>query len=359
MEWRVSMNKKNCILVFVLFFLVSCSKSGEEKQKLLQEVSVPVIKLEKKLQADVYETTGTLKSIKSISIPTRISGFVKAVNVSAGDKVKRGQLLIQIDDSSLIAARDEAQANFNLAESTHERYKQLLEKKSVSQQEFDEVEARYKLSSAALKNALSNLSYSRIVSPIDGVVTTKSVEAGDMVNLGTLLLRLDETSIYRVEAVVEEDQIANIKIGDEARVRISAYDKKLKAKIVEIVPEVDEATRSFIVKLEPDFSELEDLELRSGMHSKVCMKIGEKEIISIPETALIKRGQLDYVYILDENDRAKLRLVKLGKYIAENLDQDGSLSLGSYEILSGIEETERVVSDGTALINEGDKINVQ
>lgn len=347
------------IFLALSIFLISCSNPQKSSEEAFKEISVPVIETSKEKQPDVYETIGTLKSKRSVSIATRISGFITGVYVSAGDKVHIGQLLIQIDDNSLVAAKDEALANFNLAQATFNRYKSLLEKNSISQQEFDEVEAQLRLSEAALKNTNSNLSYARIVSPINGVVTSKSVETGDLVNPGALLLRLDETSNYEVEAVVEEAQMKNIKVGDEARIKISAYDKRLKAKVTEIVPEVDTASRSFIVKLEPDSETLkvESLELRSGMHSKVCMKVGEKEILSIPETALINRGQLNYVYALDEKNHAKLRLVKLGKYIEISSDTDGALALGSYEILSGLEEGEKIISDEVSLVNEGDKIS--
>jgi RND family efflux transporter MFP subunit len=208
----------------------------------------------------MYEAVGTVRSANVSVLNAQMGGTVREIRVRAGDRVRSGQLLAAIDERAPRAQVDAAQAGVQeaadglveveqaleaatadrqFAEATYKRYQNLLAKNSLSRQEFDGAEAKYK---AALANeralqakkkgiearnqeaqaqkssAETMLSYSRIVSPIDGVVTQKSVDSGTVVMPGALLLTVEESSHYRLEASLPEEFPAKVKVGEETSV---------------------------------------------------------------------------------------------------------------------------------------------
>ncbi len=209
---------------------------------------------------DAYEAVGTVRSATTSVLGAEIAGTVREIRVKPGDRVKRGQVLALLDDRSqraqLAAAQasvEEAQfglaeteqaleaaaAERKLAEVTYKRYQELLAKNSVTRQEFDGAEARYKsalANEAAIgarkkaveargqearsqhESAQTLFSYASIVSPIDGVVTSKPVDAGTLVMPGTPLLTVEDTAHFRLEATVPQELLFKIRLGQRATV---------------------------------------------------------------------------------------------------------------------------------------------
>ncbi len=347
---------------------------------------------------ETYEAVGTVQSKTSSVLATRIAGNVVSVNVKPGDAVEEGQLLLQISDADLVAqvakaragltevenalqevewavkaaesAKAAAEAAQALATTNYKRLTTLLENKSASQLEFDETEAKCKTAvaeadragqmceasqsrrkqvlakieqaRAEVADAEAQLPYARIVSPIAGIVTMKNVDAGSFVSPGTPLLRVDDNRNYRVEVGVEDSLATHIGLGDAATVTIDALDgEPITAKVGEIVPASDPRNRSFLLKLDLPAVPA----LRSGMFARAVFVAGRREGLTLPAAAVVERGQLLIVFVLDAQDLAHLRLVKTGR-----------TSDGRTEILSGLNDGERVVVDKTALVREGARI---
>ncbi|RMG48917.1 MAG: efflux RND transporter periplasmic adaptor subunit [Acidobacteria bacterium] len=347
---------------------------------------------------ETYQAVGTVRSKTISTLSSKLMGYVTAVYVKEGDRVRAGQLLIQLDDRDVRAqlrkaqaglmeakqalqeveraiaaaeqARVAAEANRRFASATYKRYQALLERRSVSRQEFDEVEAKYRSAvaeanratemlrslqakkrqvlaridqaTAEVTNAQTMVSYSKITSPITGVVTMKNVDVGVLASPGVPLLTVEDHRAYRLDVLVEESQLDRIHLGDEAAVTIAALDDgRLKGVVREIVPAADPASRSFIVKLDlPSHPGL-----RSGLFGKAQFTIGEKKAILLPSSAVIERGQLTAVYVVDDTHRARLRLVKTGKRYGD-----------SVEILSGLHRGDRVIIEGVERVKEGNII---
>ncbi len=371
------------ILIMAAAGFISACGSGEKAHEA-PAVSVRGVQLETvRLQAmpEIYEASGTVRSATTSVLSAQMSGTVLDMRVKAGDRVKRGQLLAVLDDRSPRAQLGAAQAGVEeasqglaevdqalqaaasdrqFAEATYRRYQGLLEKNSVSRQEFEGAEARYK---AALANeraaqakkkqieargqqarsqqesAQTQYSYSRITSPIDGVVTAKSVDAGTVVMPGTPLITVEDSTRYRLEASLPEQHLPKVSVG--MPVSVKTEHATLDGRVVEIVPLADVGSRTFLVKVElpPDCG------CRSGEYGTASFAIGEEKRLTVPRLAIIERGELEGLFVVNAQGTAEYRLVKTGKDLGERV-----------EIISGLAENERVATSQLDKLRDGARV---
>jgi RND family efflux transporter MFP subunit len=283
--------------------------------------------------------------------------------------VRAGQLLVEIESRDLDtqvrqteAAHREAEealqevdgaiatakANLELSESTFRRMDDLYQKKSISSQEHDEATARLKVATAGyqmaaakrrqvvarvsqasegINAAASMREYARITAPFDGVVTDKHVEPGNLAAPGAPLATIEQAGVYRLEAAVEESLLREIRPGQGVTVTLEALDRTLNARVSEIVPAVDAASRTNIVKI--DLPAL--AELRSGMFGRALFTLGKRRLLTVPAAAVREQGQLRSVFVAD------------GGYARARLATFGETVQGRREVLSGLTEGEKIV----------------
>lgn len=385
-------------LLLTSLLAVACEKKQEAAtEKPAVATGIQTEAVSNSVTSDYYEAVGTVRAKTSTVLSAKIVGSITALHAREGDHVRAGQTLIEIDnrdartqvskaqagvreaqtgtdevDKNIRAAESAkaaAEANKVLAESTLKRYQVLRDRKSVSPQEFDEVETKYKVAVAEVERAdrmLQSLvarkkmvlaridsaqadvavaqvqaGFARVTSPINGVVITKHAEVGSLAAPGTPLLTIEDSN-YRLEAAVEESQLRNIRLGANAIVTIDALgQEEMSGRVVEIVPTADPASRSYTVKIDIPSKSL----LRSGLFGKARFISGERQILAIPNKAIVQRGQLSYVYVVDAAGIARMRLITLGKQGGDRV-----------EVLSGLSNGERIVSDGTSLNREGMKV---
>jgi multidrug efflux pump subunit AcrA (membrane-fusion protein) len=347
---------------------------------------------------DYYEATGTVRSKTTTVLSSKIMGTIISLRAREGDKVGAGQVVVEIDnrdasaqlqkaDAGLRQAQESlaeveqannaaksaqaaADANRQLADSTYARYRALLERKSVSPQEFDEVKFKREMAEAEARRAADTLkmmaarkqqalaqidqakaeianarvfvSYARITSPISGVVVSKNTEVGSTATPGMPLLTIEDSSSYRLEIAVEESQLGKIGMGQRAHVRIDALGvDKLEGGVSEITPAADPMSRSGTVKIDLPASQY----MRSGLYGVARFASGQRQAILIPQKAVAQRGQLAGVFAVDDAGVARLRLIKTGKTYGESI-----------EALSGLSDGERIVVDKVANVKDGVKI---
>ena len=345
---------------------VACSSERQSVSAAPETVSnVALISAESANIPDVVEAVGTLRAAETSQLAAQMMGNIVEIRAREGDRVQRGQVLAVIDDAQPRAALDRSTAadlaaqqeiaasesDFALAEATFKRYQTLYEKKSVSPQEFDEVKARFQAAQArremaragqaqakaALQQARTALGYTHIVAPFDGLVTEKKADVGTLASPGMPIFTVEDLRHYRLEATVNETDLRYVRQGQQVPVLIDALgDGELKGRVVEIVPAADPASRSFLVKLELP----SDSALRSGLFGRAMFARGERSALLIPRTAVIERGQLQGIYVLDQNRIAGLRYITLGRAAA-----------GQVEVLAGLQAGEMLVAtpDGREL----------
>jgi RND family efflux transporter MFP subunit len=299
-------------------------------------------------------------------------GNIVEVRVHEGDRVQRGEVLAVIDDAQPqaavarataadAAAQQElvaAQSDLTLADSTLKRYQTLYERKSVSPQEFDEVKARQQAgqarrdmaqagqaqAKAALTQARTSLGYTRIRAPFDGVVTEKNADPGTLASPGMPIFTVEDVRRYRLEATVNETDLRYLRIGQQAPVAIDALENELTGKVSQIVPAADPGSRSFLVKIDLPA----DTRLHSGLFGRAQFSRGQKPALLIPRTAVVERGQLQGVFVLDQNQVAGLRYVTLGKPFGADI-----------EVLAGLQDGERIVAKPAELDLSGKRIEAE
>ena len=322
---------------------------------------------------DLFEVVGTVRALRTAPIAAEIMGRVTAVNVQEGNAVRQGDTLLTIEDIQPKATLEQAQAALTaadhevaaaeseraLAQSTFARLNKLHEEKSISPQEFDEINtrvqsatARHDSAVAARAQAAAGLQQARILldrarvrAPFDGVVTERRIDPGALASPGLPLLTIESAGRYRLEVGVNESDLKYVRLGAAVPVSLDAYEGALMTgKVVQIVPAADSASRSFVVKLELPAN----ANLRSGQFGHAEFTRGQKKAILIPHTAVLEHGQIQSVYTVDNNNIAALRYVTLGKARA-----------GDIEILSGVNPGERVVYDPGGRDLAGKRIEAQ
>jgi RND family efflux transporter MFP subunit len=351
--------------VIVLIAVLSGGLSGCSNEHRAEPTApetltnVSVIVAQKKTVPDWLDAVGNVRAAQTSQVSSQMMGTIIEIRSHEGDRVQNGQVLAIIDDAQPRSAADQATAalavaekevsaadsDLILAQTTLQRYQQLYDKKSVSPQEFDEIKARFQSTearrdmaragqtqaSAVLTQAQNSLSYTRIRAPFSGIVTEKKADAGTLASPGMPLFTLEDTRSFRLEVTVDESDIRLVHVGQIGPVTIDALGNiQLPGKIMQIVPAADTASRSFLVKVELPA----DTRLRSGLFGRARFPRGERPALLIPATALLARGQLQGVYVLDSNQIAGLRYITIGKTTGEQV-----------EVLAGLQAGEKLVAE--------------
>ncbi len=375
-------NKLLWLIPFALW-LAGCSEPPQEaKSSKAPPVAVSVVTVNEQSWPSIYEATGTVRARTSAVIAARMLGYVRDVKVQAGDQVQAGQLLVTLDARDLDVNASKAQAaleevrgaipeadhaaagakvNLDLAQTTFNRMQELWNKTSISHQEFDESSAKLKAAQSAYEAARARRaqldtqaarvqqdvrateiarSYAEITAPFAGVVTAKSVDPGTLATPGAPLLTIEREGAYRLEASVEESRLQAIRVGQPVSVKLDGIDRAIDARVSEIVPAVDAASRSYTVKIDlPAIATL-----RSGAFGRASFVLGNRPALAIPAGAVTERGQLQSVMVA-ENGVAHVRLITTGQKSKDSLEVLSGLAAGEHVIFPVVPG----VSDGAAV----------
>jgi len=349
-----------CLIVAAVLGGSSCSTKPQAEVPSTETVrNVSVLAVKQDNIPDVLESVGTVRAAQSSDLASQMMGNILEIRVREGDRVSRGEVLAVIDDSQPRATLDRARAaelaaqqqlvaansDLALAESTLKRDRYLYEQKVVSQQEFDEVNTRQQTflarrdiaqagqdqARAALNQAATSLDYTRIRAPFNGIVTHKKVDSGTLASPGMPIFTVEDMRRFQLEVSVNESDLWCVRPGGQVAVAIDALgNTELKGKVAQIVPTADPASRAFFVKIDLP----SETRLRSGLFGRAQFSRGKQEALLIPRSAVVERGQLQGVFVLDQNKVANLRYVTLGKPSGSEI-----------EVLSGLQGGERFVAN--------------
>lgn len=332
-------------LLLPLLMLASCGKHEPSDSPPHSGVSVSVHA--KTVSLETHQATedvvGTVRSRQRAVIEAKVSGRVLQYLVSPGQMVKSGGLLAELDVQEIRARREQATAMLEQADKEMVRTKQLIASNAISRQDYDAAEARQKVARASLSEAETMLGYARVTAPFDGVITRKLADVGDLAMPGKPLMEIEAPSSLRFEADLPEAILDRIKLGARMQVKVASVPQALEATVGEIAPVADAVSRTFQVK----FDLPNTAGLRTGQFGRVSVPVAETKVLMVPKEAVMKRGQMEMVFVV-RDQRATLRLVKSGKALN-----------GGIEILSGIEESERVIVSDVAKLTDGQPVTVQ
>jgi len=324
--------------------LTACHKENVSPSAAqLPTVAVRIQTIQPQQHLATEEVVGTVRARLRATVEAKVSGRIEKMLVAPGQKVKTGELLAQLDAREIQARLDQSLALREQLSRETERLRLLVKDRAVSLQEFDATESRHRVAVASVTEAETMLGYTRVTAPFDAVVTRKLADVGDLAAPGKPLMELEDPAALRLEADVPETHIARIQLGDKLPVRVATSVAGLEGIISEIAPAADSSSRTFLVKLDLQ----PGTNLRSGQFARVAVPVGESSALRVPVGAVLQRGQMELVFV-ETNRVAQLRLVKTGKRLS-----------GEVELVSGVEAGERVVTEGTAQLRDGQPVEIR
>ena len=350
-------------LTATAFFVTSC---GSEDKKTVEDNSPAIVVKTSQVEANsnspFLAVSGKIQATNSADLSTRMMGYVNKVHVNVGDKVRKGQLLVSINNSDLQAKRaqvnagiTEATAAFNNAQKDYNRFKNLFADNSASQKEMDDMTANFEMAKARLESANqmknevnAQFTYSNITAPFSGTVTSKNVEAGNMANPGVPLISIETPGAFEVMAMVPESEISAIKKGTTVDVLVKSINQTIKGKVTEVSTSAKNTGGQYLVKIDLDKTEANIL---SGMFTTVQFPVERKAktaMVLVPTEAIVTNGQLSGIYTPSQSNTAMLRWLRLGRTFGDQV-----------EVLSGLNADEAYIVSAEGKLYNGAKISIQ
>lgn len=346
-------------LIGLSLLLAGCGGHGDSP-------STSALPVEIKAQAQVFtvqnqslpvlaQFPGSVITSDQVSVTSRVMGYVRSVDVHEGQAVKTGQTLLSIDATDVTGAINQARAEVSKAlagladaKGNYERYQTLYQQNAVPKQMFEQMQTAYKVAQsnyaaadAALKQAQAQLTYVKITAPFAGTITNRMVDPGQIANPGAPLLTLQGSGQKQVEVQVNSQAFATLKLGEPLTVHYTDFtgeQHQFEGKVERMVDATDPVTHTHTVKIGvPDA-----VDVRSGNYVVVAVAVAHETGIVIPATALHERGGLRGVFVVDAQNIAWFRMVRLG---ARLNDQQ--------VVLAGLVAGDRLATEANARLQNG------
>lgn len=356
------------IAILVAPFLVSgCSGKSEPLQTQVKRAEITGVETTDatiKSLPEIIEAAGSIKAATIGVVSSKIMGTITSVRVAEGQRVSKGEVLLTIDDSDISQKAAGAEASFKeasfglenarkqlaLSEATHQRYQKLFEANAISRQEFENITLQRdsaRLGVSAMEESVNRAKagereakvykgYSRVVAPFSGVVSGKKIEEGSMASPGMPLVVIEDDSSFVLEASFDGRYAGFIRPGMTLSASVD-NGQVYKAKVMEVVPSIDAATRTFLVK-----ASIKGEGLKTGLYAKVSISAGQRNVLTVPASSLVEKGQLTGVYTVDEKGVVSYSLVRTGRAYGDEV-----------EVTTGLNAGERVISMGAERAFDG------
>lgn len=332
----------NIVLLVAAVMTIAACKTQEKEKQAEQLPLVSICGAISDIVADeAYYSSNVLPWAKN-NIAPQSSNRIDTLLVEIGDYVRAGQIVARMDDVQL--RQSELQINNDKLE--YSRLKSLRDQGGISQSDFDSFEMACKVHKSSYENILKN---TVLRSPVDGVISARNFDRGDMYSMTQPIYVVEQIVPVKMLVGLSEADYTRVKKGDKAEISIDAFPGvTFSGVITNIYPTVDSATHTFTVEVKVVNS---DRKLRPGMYAKVKITFGTANRILVPDKCIVKQqGSGDrYVYVFNPADSCvAFKKVKLGRRIDDR-----------FVILNGVNEGDRVVSEGQLRLRDGVKVNVK
>jgi RND family efflux transporter MFP subunit len=339
-------------------WMTGCGAHSREQDASAPVAAVRTTVIAPSTAPRLVEAVGSLQGTREAVLAAKVMGAVLEIRKHAGERVSQGEVLVVLDDREVMGnigqaegALAQAKAAAALAETNYKRFEELFKRKAASQLELDQARYQHETAQgavrqgeAAVATASSYRSYAEIPAPFDGVVVDRLCEVGDLAAPGRPLMKVEDARRVRLHVSLAEADAGLAHRGDEVAVTVpSLGDTTLTGRVAEMVPAVDPATRTLLVKIDlpPHRS------LRSGMFARASFHMGQREALLVPSAAVVERGGMTGVFVAHDG-RATFRLVELGEGSGDQR-----------EVLSGLAVGEAVILAPPATLVEGAPVEVQ
>lgn len=346
--------------VLVCGLCIGSACDGSKKEGGEQALQEPTIAVETEHPVELahpeprvmnveVRSAATIEALRQVKLSAEASGQLKDLRVQEGDGVRAGQILAQIKQEAQNASVRRARTNLAQARRELARISQLAKKGVVGRQELDQAKDRVKIARLDIRDRGRDLANTKVASPIKGVVTKRSVQPGDFVGAGTMLLEITDFSTLVARVHVAERELDRLAVGQPVQVAgKAALGRQAAGKVLRIAPTVDASTGTVKVTVGlPPQSLARNTDFRPGMYAEVIIKIKERQgVLSLPKSAVIYEDAKSFV-ILAKDGLAKRQPVQLGQ---RNRDW--------VEITGGLTAEDQVVVAGQQNLKDGAKLKV-
>jgi len=357
------------IAILVVFFVwrhIQVQRELEESSKSAAEVTVEVVQVKRDAKPHELVLPGDVQAYQVATLYARTNGYVKAWYTDIGSKVTEGQLIAEIEapdvDAQLrqtVANLGQARANLEIARLNFEREKDLMVKKVVSQQEFDQSRTTYESQQAAVKAgeaSVENLqvqqNFQKITAPFTGAITKRAVDVGTLVsagggNTGTLLFTIAQSDPLRIYVNVPQGDAPDIEEGMKAKVLVPEYPgRDFEGTVARTAGAIDPASRTLLTEVDiPNHDGM----LYAGMYGQVKFVIEQKSPpIMIPANAFMFRTAGTLVAVVTKDNRIHFQTVEIGSDFGTKL-----------ELKSGLNDNDAVVMNPSDDLQEGQQVQVK
>ena len=323
-----------------------CGNSGnKEAQQTATEVVIenPVVSVEQVHVREVPQIatyTSTVQAYVKNNIAPQMTGRITKINAEIGDFVKKGQILAEIDKAQLL----QAQLQLQNKEVELQRLKSLYEAGGLSKSDLDAIELAYNVAKTQVDNLMEN---TILRSPIDGVVTARNYDAGDLYGMSAPIYTVEQIVPVKLLVGISESDYTKVKKGDAIEITADAIPGKVfYGKVEKIYPTIDPATRTFTVEVVVDNKYKT---LRPGMFARVVVNFGSTNNVVVPDVDVVKQqgsGER-FVYVLNEDGTVTYQKVVLGRRMG-----------AEYEVLEGLQDGAKIVTGGQIRLKDGVKVTV-
>lgn len=318
------------ILIVAAIALCSCSGSVEQSQTATVQDSIALVKVQTVNEQPVEqltELTGNTEAYRINYIAPTIPGRIENILVEVGSRVRKGQLLVQMERTNLV----QAQLQLTNAERELGRITELFKSGSATQQQLDQLTSQVDILRETVRNLIENVD---LHSPIDGIVTARAFDSKNIYGGSQPILTVMQITPVKVLVNISEIYFPLLQMGMEVRIKLDVYpDRDFTGRINIVYPTIDQLSRTFSAEVTITNT---DMAIRPGMFARVELNFGTLNNVVVPDLAIIKQSGTNtrYVYIV-ENGMAIRHEVQLGRLIGDH-----------YEIISGIEPGMQVVVAG-------------
>ncbi|MBQ3813267.1 MAG: efflux RND transporter periplasmic adaptor subunit [Bacteroidales bacterium] len=334
---------KIAMIAALVIAAASCGNSSQNTGAASTEEVVPNVEVAKAAVRDVpmeVSYASTVQAWAVNNIMPQQGGRIRKINVEVGDYVVKGQVLAEMDRLQL----DQLELQVKNDEIEYERLKSLYAEGAVSQSDFEAAELGYKVRKSNLDNLREN---TILRSPINGFVSARNFDAGDMFGMSAPLFVVQQVLPVKLLVGISESEYTKIKKGDNVKLTVDAIPgREFTGKVERLYPTIDPATHTFKAEVSVANS---DKALRPGMYARVTVNFGTRRSVIVPDRALVKQEGTGtrFIFALQADGTVSYLPVTIGRHIG-----------AEYEILSGLEEGATVVVKGQALLRDGVKVNV-
>jgi membrane fusion protein (multidrug efflux system) len=288
------------------------------------------------------EAVGTALARESVAITSKVSNTISAIRFTEGQQVRRGTVLVEFDRTQVAAELAEAEANLAESRNQFARGREVSTVQALSRAQLDQLETSVKTGEARVAAARARLDDTVIRAPFDGRTGFRKVSLGGLVNPGAVITTLDDSSVIKLEFSVPQAFLGELLVGlPVTAVTEGLPGRVFNGKVTTLDSRVDPVTRSIAVRAElPNPAG----ELRPGMFMNVRLQGREAPTLLVPEEALVPEQGKTYVYVVTAGKAARREV------------RTGGRRPGVVAVLSGLGETESVVTEGTQRLRDGAQV---